>query len=605
MTDLKDLAPTLANPMQRLDAAETRRSGWLFEDRGKGHGLSAALAVGVAVIIAYLFHDRSWWSPDDGAYAYVAWRILEGDVLGRDVTDLHPGYVNIANAAAMRVFGIDILSMRYPLAVLTVAQSFVTYWLLMRRGPLVAAVGAIAAAALTFVLFPNPTANWYALALAICAAALLSTQRLPLPLMAGLLGFVLGNAFLFRQLSAVFLAMGVLSYLAMRYRAVTMVDRLAVRITLALIALGLAGYLLSKGSVGGTVLFGIWPFVVLAHAWSAQASSAKAWPGEALGVRTLAILAAGAAVAFIPLALYHAGHGTFGSWLYDSLIAPFGLTGLDFFDGARFTSMAVQLIWFAPAPDPAAYLNKAYWLVLLLAPVALGIRMTIMLRRADAPGLTPLAVIAVFFGLVSIHFEIPVYLNYTSFLTLAGLLSLDLQQRERNVWTALVAGVCVVAVVFHAGQPLSRGYDAILTGRTVSLDAPKAHALASIRTTAQERSDMEAVLATIDRHRSGDRPILAAPFNPEFYFLAQERAPFRHGITALQVPDEAALRQSIDTLRSNPPAVFIHRRKDKYNTPEVNRLVGELSRWSAIRETVGEYDVYLDLDPRRSTGSSQ
>jgi len=166
-----------------------------------------------------------------------------------------------------------------------------------------------------------------------------------------------------------------------------------------------------------------------------------------------------------------------------------------------------------------------------------------------------------------------------------------------------VATLCAVAMLFHAGQPVSRGIDAILTGRTVTLDVPAAHPLASIRTSAQDRSDLAAVLAKIESRTSSSRPILAAPFNPEFYFLAQERAPFRHGITALQVTDEAALRQSIATLRSDPPVVFIHRREDKYNTPHVLRLVKELSQWSDSREAIGEYDIYYDLDPHRLKGS--
>ena len=49
----------------------------------------------------------------------------------------------------------------------------------------------------------------------------------------------------------------------------------------------------------------------------------------------------------------------------------------------------------------------------------------------------------------------------------------------------------------------------------------------------------------------------------------------------------------------NPPALVIHRRDDKYNTPEVLLLVARLSQWSSRREAVGEYDLYFDLDPRR------
>jgi hypothetical protein len=317
------------------------------------------------------------------------------------------------------------------------------------------------------------------------------------------------------------------------------------------------------------------------------------------------MMVAGAGAAFVPLAVYHILYGTFRLWLYDSLIAPLLLTGFDFFREASFGALFLRMAQLSTALDAAAFLNLVYWLLLLLAPAVLGARLVLKLRSAGLEGSSPLAVVAVFFGLVSVHYEIPIYLNYTSFLTLAGLLSLDLPPRERWLWTATVAFVCAVALLFHAGQPVSRGLDAILTGRTVVLNAPSAHPLASIRTTGTDRSAMAQVLARIEKHGTGDRAILAAPFNPEFYFLAQQRAPFRHGITALELQDDTDLRRSLETLRRDPPSLLIHRRIDKYNTPDVLSLVARLSHWSGRREAVGEYDLYFDLDPRRPEERTQ
>ena len=87
-----------------------------------GSGLQwgvGTLAIAIVVLVVFHFHDRSWWPPDDGAYAYVALRLLHGDVLNGDVQDIHAGYVHFIHAAAMMMFGEDILSLRYPLAALT------------------------------------------------------------------------------------------------------------------------------------------------------------------------------------------------------------------------------------------------------------------------------------------------------------------------------------------------------------------------------------------------------------------------------------------------------------------------------------------------------
>ncbi len=78
--------------------------------------LVALLALSANLLLVIGFHDRFWWAPDEGGYAHVAERILDGEVLNREVQDVHAGYVNLLNAAALGVFGRSMLSLR------------VTYW---------------------------------------------------------------------------------------------------------------------------------------------------------------------------------------------------------------------------------------------------------------------------------------------------------------------------------------------------------------------------------------------------------------------------------------------------------------------------------------------
>src|SRR5512145_2138331 len=72
-----------------------------------------------SAVLMMIFHNRFWAPADEGKYAHVAERILLGQVLHRDVQDLHAGYVNFVNAAAFSLFGVRMVSMRYPLALLT------------------------------------------------------------------------------------------------------------------------------------------------------------------------------------------------------------------------------------------------------------------------------------------------------------------------------------------------------------------------------------------------------------------------------------------------------------------------------------------------------
>ena len=210
--------------------------------------LALAFVVLATVGVVVHFFDRFWWAPDEGVYAYVAGRIVGGDVLYRDVQDLHAGYVQLLNAAAFALLGIDLISLRYPLALVTVLQAGLVFLLLRPRGPLVAVSGGLAAAALTFVQFLNPTANWYALFVAVVATTVLAwPSRSAGRLVA--LGFLLGVLFLVRQLTGVLFAMGALTYLLYEAQAAAAAPvRRAVlsRALVAVMAVGLAGYLVAN-----------------------------------------------------------------------------------------------------------------------------------------------------------------------------------------------------------------------------------------------------------------------------------------------------------------------------------------------------------------------
>src|SRR5688572_779747 len=80
--------------------------------------IAFALVLIVSTVLMIAYHNRFWAPADEGKYAHVAERMLLGQVLHRDVQDLHAGYVNFVNAAAFSLFGVRMVSMRYPLALL-------------------------------------------------------------------------------------------------------------------------------------------------------------------------------------------------------------------------------------------------------------------------------------------------------------------------------------------------------------------------------------------------------------------------------------------------------------------------------------------------------
>ncbi len=121
--------------------------------------LPFVVAGGASTLILFQFHDRSWWPPDEGAYAHVAERILAGEVLNLTIQDIHACYINFAKPLAFAKFGDPLVSLRYPLAAMGLVQAGVMFALFACRGAVAAVVASVALTALSFVQFPNPTAH--------------------------------------------------------------------------------------------------------------------------------------------------------------------------------------------------------------------------------------------------------------------------------------------------------------------------------------------------------------------------------------------------------------------------------------------------------------
>ena len=88
---------------------------------------------------------------------------------------------------------------------------------------------------------------------------------------------------------------------------------------------GLLAYLWAKTTPATLIIYGLWPLGILAWVGS-RASLPARWV-----LRTGSQLASGAALAAVPLVVYHSWHGSVSHWLSDTLFRAEGLTRLDFF----------------------------------------------------------------------------------------------------------------------------------------------------------------------------------------------------------------------------------------------------------------------------------
>jgi hypothetical protein len=198
-----------------------------------------------------------------------------------------------------------------------------------------------------------------------------------------------------------------------------------------------------------------------------------------------------------------------------------------------------------------------------------------------------------FFSLTAAHYQIPIYLTFTTCLTLTGLIALARSRQEVAVLAALSIAASLVGLFMHAGQPVSRGFAGVVRGDRVNLDAPSGIPRASV---AMEKADAETysrIVSDIERYSAPDETILSLPFDPEFYFLSQRRSAFRFLGTSFGIHDQDDLAAVQAEMMARPPRVVINRRVDKYHTPLSLRLVETIKRDYRLLEAVGDFDIYV------------
>jgi hypothetical protein len=565
-----------------------RPAAWLLFD--------VLCAAGVNSLLLWFFHNRFWYAPDEGNYAHVAQRLLTGEVLNLQVQDIHLGYINFVNAAAFRIFGLDLLSLRYPLVFMAFTQAMLIFIMFYRSGRRrLAAVAAVSINALGVVNFLNPTSNWYGLFIVVLIVCTLVWIPRDSGLRIVIVGFLVGMLVLFRQLSGVLVCMGVVTCLLLEMQSSEQRDGsrqpIAARVLLAIMATGLGWYLARNTDGTGFLLFGFCPMLILG--WLFMKTSVA--NGRVL--RNAGELAAGGLIASLPLVLYHVAHGSVQAWLNDTIVGAVNLTKLPFMGLQLYGKLVVTGVtqFFRPR-SLGELLNAVYWIALPLVAFVQGVVLLRFLSRdSNANPVTfTLPVLTVFYAIVSVHFQIPVYLYYTVGFSLVGLLWLVSVNKSRLRYVVLCAAILLsfVAVYYHAGQPLSGD---LFSGRRNIAMLPNVESGipgVSLMVDEEERRRYEAILKVIESETTPAETIFAIPTNAELYFLSGRRNPFRFYNTALGIRTPEQLEQVKQTIVQAPPKIVIHHAADKYNTAysqEVVRLVSE--RYDFLGETSG-FAVY-------------
>ena len=551
------------------------------------------LTAGISLLILLYYHNRFWLARDDGYYAHIAERVLNGAVLNRDVQALHTGYVYLANALALRLFGHDLISLRYPLILAGVLQVVLAYFILLPRGRAVAIACGVAMTALSIVQFFSPTAHWYCAPLFFVLVAVIASGDRTGRRHLEILGALAATMFLFRQLTGVFVSMGVLTYLLMQPGASTQHrgGRVVARALLVVMSAGLILYLARKADLVAWAFVGIWPLALMLGAWR------RITIGDRAAWVLIGRFSVGAVAAAVPLVAYHVLTGSVWAWISDSFIDAVALGEFEYQKEARYGRFAFEaLIQLFTAESIGSVLNGLYWPILLFSPAVLGAATVASAwrARAGAPVLRPLPFLAVFYGLVAVHYQDPAYLYFAAAPIVAGLLwyAGGLRPPYRAACVGLACLQAGIALYYHAGQPITRSYAEVIAGARYDLVRSSDPALASLHLTADDKKTYEALLGLIDRYSEPGDPILAVPAQAELFFLRDRRNPLKYSFLPFGLRDDQSVARALGVLTKTPPRVVVHVPGLPYNTPATDQIMAFVRAHYTHVASIREFEIY-------------
>ncbi|MCF8473165.1 MAG: glycosyltransferase family 39 protein [Emcibacter sp.] len=540
-------------------------------------GFAIISSISVTLTLLLHYYNHFWYPPDDGAYAHVADRILAGDILNWDVHDIHMGYINFINALSLKIFGAEMVSLRIPLVILGVVQSLILFRIFQPKGLITAFMASVIITAFSFIQFLNPTANWYGLFLTISVIYCLDWRPAQPSYRIVTIGFLLMLLFLFRQLTGIITTMGVLTFLLFRaHENIPLKDSILSKFLFVIMLSGLSGYLAYTASTSVFFIFGLGPIVLIVIGlYRITVNNHKT-------LKMIIQLLTGGICAAAPLVIYHLYHGSVSRWYEDVVLSALLLTKLSFIETMQYSDYIIyNLFAVFSKPSWAVFLNSFLWISLVLVAffTAIFLSLRLLEKNSDPQKIPALPMISIFYALVSIHFQIPIYLFYSAGLSLCTLLWLlyDGSIAKKTFIILCLSLLSFTAIYYHSGQPASRSVRDILQG--VRTESAEAFLGGNVNLWIEPKdAALYYHIKALIHEKVGDKDtIFAFPSNPEIYFIAQKQNPFRFFNMAFGILSEEQYEDVLSSLKNNPPRLVFYTPSDKYNTPytqDIARYIG-------------------------------
>jgi Dolichyl-phosphate-mannose-protein mannosyltransferase len=599
------------------------------------HFVVLMMILGGAVYCAA--HLRRGWIPhDEGMIGQSAERVLNGELPHRDFDDPYTGGLSYLDAAAFRIFGVNLVSPRIVVLALFVATMPAMYWIAARfLSPFGAAAATLLAVAWGLPNYVAAVPSWYNLCFSLLGTAALlryvETGRARWSFAAGACG---GLSFLAKMVGIYFGAGATLFFL---YREQTMDGssgkcqagaRTYSAIVTVLLVLSTGALIVAVGSRMArieTVALVTPPTafcaVLAIREWEARRGTGR------IRVSRIGRMLLPFAVGFLlPIAIFlvpYAWAGAVGTWFNGVFVLPTRrfsfaalnsapptapiaallsseLLGLALFGGrivrpghAAFVGFAAALVLAAARDHPGLY-QIAWGSAAMLIPIVVAASAVILWRRLPTAGLRDqqiavLMAVLSMCALVQFPFAAPIYFCYVAPLAILALTSLvgATGRGSASLLTVIVGFYfCFAVWEMTPGYIYSLGQRYTPDAQLYRLALDRAGGLLVEHEAA---SSYEEVVRVVREHAGGP-DIWAGPDCPEIYFLSGLRNPTRILFDFFDAtPDrERSLLRLLDARDIRAIAV---NRDPSFSKPIEAPLAMELAARFPESRAIGRFDV--------------
>jgi len=332
-------------------------------------------------------------------------------------------------------------------------------------------------------------------------------------------GVFLGVIYQFRQLTGVWIGFAAVTYFIFLVHDKNNSDRgCLVQGVLGLFFIALFYYLMKATDIFGFFLIGIWPFMIL------LILMLRARVPDKVMLKMLLPLTLGFILAFIPLLTYHFVHHSTWAWIDDTFLRILQYTDNSYLHRMSYANLFKHALSALFDGSIIHKCNGLYWMVLLLVFIVNGFfAVYAVLFKKHNPREMNILILSSFFCLVSLHYAVPIYAYHSVGVALISILCFLQYQKffMRRAVSLIILWLCLMAVIFHAAQPISRGFTGIMQGQRIPL--VKAHGTLPLVNLWIEKKDVDLysrIINIIKNETNKTDKIFVLPYNPEIYFMS-------------------------------------------------------------------------------------